>query len=306
MHLPRDEGAPAHRLVRDLPELLEPGTLLVFNQSRVRKARLYAEGKEYLLLGPTTSPHRWSAMTRKAARLKPGQAIEFPGNLQAAVVSVEDGRVVLDFGREIPEAYFDQWGHVPLPPYIDRADEPEDEERYQTVYARDPGSVAAPTAGLHFTEELLAELQNAGIELGWVTLHVGIGTFLPVRVDNPDDHIMHEESCEISQETAAQVNDALRENRKVIAVGTTSVRTLEAAADGHGVSAFRGETSIFIRPGFTFRVISGLFTNFHTPESTLVMLVSALAGRERILAAYSEAVRERYRFFSYGDAMLIL
>ena len=307
MHLPRFAGDPSHWTVRDLPDLLRPQTLLVFNQSRVRKARLYAGDREYLFLERTSlAPERWMAMTRRASRLKPDASVSFPGDRSATVVSSAEGRVILEFGDPLEEAYFEAFGHVPLPPYINREDAPEDEERYQTVYAKEYGSVAAPTAGLHFTDQILGDLERKGIESAWVTLHVGAGTFLPVRTDDPDDHVMHSEWCEINSETADQVNQAVRDGRDVVAVGTTSVRTLESAAADSGVREFSGSTDIFIRPGYEFRVINGLFTNFHTPESTLVMLVSALAGRERILSAYEEAVRQRYRFFSYGDAMLIL
>jgi S-adenosylmethionine:tRNA ribosyltransferase-isomerase len=308
MLLPRSAGAPTDHMVSDLPDLLEPGTLLVFNQSRVRRARIYAEDREYLLLERLAGPgERWDAMTKRASRQRPGREIIFPGEARAVVVDNREGRVILEFDRELDEDYFETHGHVPLPPYISREDAPDDVSRYQTVYARDPGSVAAPTAGLHFTPELLERLDDRGIEKAFVTLHVGMGTFLPVRTDDPNEHVMHEERCELDAGTAAQVNRAIAEGRKVIAVGTTSVRTLESAAvPGGGVAPLAGKTGIFIMPGYEFRVVQGLFTNFHTPESTLVMLVSALASRERILNAYRTAVEKRYRFFSYGDAMLIL
>ncbi len=307
MHLPRTTGDPSHHKVSDLPELLRPGSLLVFNQSRVRKARLYAEEREYLLLERVRSgPEQWEAMTKKASRLRIGQSITFPANAIGTVTSIHDGRVVLQFEAALSEEYFESHGHVPLPPYINREDEEEDEDRYQTVYASEYGSVAAPTAGLHFTESLLQRLDARGIESAWVTLHVGMGTFLPVRTDDPDKHVMHSERCVVSEETASQINNALSDGRDVVAVGTTSVRTLESAAERGRVRPFSGSTDIFIKPGFEFQVISGLFTNFHTPQSTLVMLVSALAGRTRILDAYVLAVSKRYRFFSYGDAMLIL
>jgi S-adenosylmethionine:tRNA ribosyltransferase-isomerase len=214
---------------------------------------------------------------------------------------------MLRFDAPVDDAWLDQYGHIPLPPYIRREDTPADSERYQTVYAAVPGSAAAPTAGLHFTREILGELASRGLETAFVTLHVGPGTFLPVRAENIEDHAMHEESYSIDEETAATIEKARAEGRRIIAVGTTSLRALESAWDEAGGRLRRGEaaTSIFIYPGYAFKLADGLFTNFHTPESTLLMLVSALAGRDFILESYKEAVELGYRFFSYGDAMLI-
>jgi S-adenosylmethionine:tRNA ribosyltransferase-isomerase len=212
----------------------------------------------------------------------------------------------LKFESVIDESWFEKNGHIPLPPYIKREDTEADSERYQTVYAKETGSAACPTAGLHFTNEMLEQLKNKGIDLDWVTLHVGLGTFLPVREDKIEDHKMHEEVFTVSSETARKVNEAKEKSRPILAVGTTSVRTLESACDEHGlVVAGTQKTHIFMYPGFKFRIVDQMFTNFHTPESTLIMLVSAFAGRESILDAYRTAVAKRYRFFSYGDAMLI-
>ncbi|MFP4113234.1 MAG: tRNA preQ1(34) S-adenosylmethionine ribosyltransferase-isomerase QueA [Spirochaetota bacterium] len=332
MVLDRTTGRTEHRTVADLPDLVAPRTVMVFNDSRVRKARLYGRpvatgahaapvragdagdrdggDREFLLVRelPDHPPRTgWEAMTKKPRRLKPDDRIAFPGGRTARVVGHREMFVMLRFDSPLDEAYFARHGHVPLPPYIEREDAPEDEERYQTVYAKEPGSVAAPTAGLHFTPRILDELRARGVRTETVRLHVGIGTFLPVRVEDIGEHTMHEEECELTEETARRLNEARAEGHPLLAVGTTTVRTLESAwdPDRGELVPFRGETDIFIRPGHQFGAVDMLFTNFHTPRSTLLMLVSAFAGRETILAAYEEAVRERYRFFSYGDAMLI-
>ena len=315
MVLDRHTGRIRHRMIGDLPELVRPGTVMVFNDSRVRKARLVGQMsdggamREFLMVRevPSTSAATWEAMTRRPGRLRIGMAVRFPGDVIGIVTAHRDSLVHISFETALDEQYFATHGHVPLPPYIRRDDEREDEERYQTVYAREPGSVAAPTAGLHFTQELLDRLESRGIAIEWVRLHVGIGTFLPVRVEDIDTHRMHEETCEVAHEVADRLNEARAAGRTLLAVGTTSVRTLESAWDSDRgcVIGFTGETRLFIRPGYEFRVVDSMFTNFHTPRSTLLMLVSAFAGRERVLAAYEEAVRRRYRFFSYGDAMLI-
>ena len=313
MVLDRRTGETGHHRVADLPQLLAPGTVMVFNDSRVRKARLVARvaggdsDREFLLVRQLPDSEVWEAMTRKPSRLRVGTLLEFPGRRRAAVIGHREMFVHLRFDSPLDEAYFASWGHVPLPPYIARDDEEDDESRYQTVYAREPGSVAAPTAGLHFTPELLERIEQRGIQIEWVRLHVGIGTFLPVRVEEIERHEMHEERCELRPAVADRINAAREAGRPILAVGTTSVRTLESAWDGNRecLVGFCGETRLFIRPGYRFRVVDALFTNFHTPRSTLLMLVSAFAGRERVLAAYEEAVRRRYRFYSYGDAMLI-
>ena len=341
MLLDRRAGTRSHRMVEDLPEiLLSPALmtdggppLLVFNNSKVRKARLMGLSAdtgaqvEFLLLERAggTDPRAWKALVHRAKRRKPGSAYAFygPDGAEAARARLAPaegdslagkpegagnefgGMRLLEFDREIDDDWLDKNGHVPLPPYIKREDAPADADRYQTVYAQVTGSAAAPTAGLHFTEELLARVAAAGVESVFITLHVGLGTFLPVRAEEIKDHVMHEETYSVGEEQAAKIEAAKAQGRKVVAVGTTSVRTLESAwRDGR---LERGEfgTSMFIYPGFKFNVVDALFTNFHTPESTLLMLVSAFAGREFVLESYAEAVREEYRFFSYGDAMLM-
>ncbi len=340
--LNRETGAWQDRLFSDLPDLVERGTLMVFNNSRVRRARLYAVAEssgnraEFLLVSRASEDEAepgeaesseclpgclWKVMARNAKRHKSGRTYRFDDGTRARIVPErsDPGRPgltgtefrLLRFERPIDDQWLDANGHLPLPPYIRREDEVEDKDRYQTVYASKVGSVAAPTAGLHFTGEILSRLDERGVERAEVTLHVGLGTFLPVRAQRIADHVMHEETYEVSEKTALAVNAAKREERPVLAVGTTSVRTLESAWDdaaGNGAGALRageGSTDIFIYPGYRFRAVDQVFTNFHTPESTLLMLVSAFAGRERILAAYRHAVEERYRFFSYGDSMLI-
>ncbi len=307
--LHRASGSFAHSRVTDLAGHLPEGALLVFNDSKVRKARVFARSEtggrvEFLLLRQR-GEREWLAMTTKARKQVPGKRYEFPGGRVGRIIGSEDELRVLELDSPIDDAYLERWGHIPLPPYIRRQDDGFDAERYQTVYSRALGSVAAPTAGLHFTEELLASLRAAGIQTVTVTLHVGLGTFLPVRAERVEDHAMHEEEYTVPASAADAVNRARREGRPVVAVGTTSVRTLESAFRDGAVQVGDGATRIFLYPGCTFNVVDALFTNFHTPESTLLMLVSAFAGRELILAAYEEAVRLRYRFFSYGDAMLI-
>ncbi|HPE87957.1 MAG TPA: tRNA preQ1(34) S-adenosylmethionine ribosyltransferase-isomerase QueA [Spirochaetales bacterium] len=307
--LDRGSGGLTHSAVRDIAEFVPSGAVMVFNDSRVRRARLYAEtpagGKVELLLLRREGPALWAALTTRMAKLTPGKRLELPDGVEAEVVEARPDERAFRFSREIDDDYLERNGHLPLPPYIRREDAPADAERYQTVYAREHGSSAAPTAGLHFTREILAGLDAAGVELRFVTLHVGLGTFLPVRAEEIEDHRMHREEYSIPAATADAVNAAKREGRPVVAVGTTSVRTLESAWTDDGLPAASGSTNIFIYPGYRFKAVDMMFTNFHTPESTLLMLVSAFAGRERVLAAYEEAVRERYRFFSYGDAMLI-
>ena len=323
MLLDRARGSVGHfPSVSKLPELLEPGTLMVFNDSRVRKARIYGTALdtgakvEFLLLR-RFADGSWEASSTKLTKQRPGRAYELPEGLRATVlgpgpteIGSEPGArpdtIRLAFEPPIDDAYLERSGHVPLPPYIKREDSGEDEERYQTVYSREIGSAACPTAGLHFTEAILAALDDRGVRRATVTLHVGLGTFLPVRSENVEGHAMHEEEYTVPEETARAVMEAKAEGRPILAVGTTSLRTLESAwVDGEGLKPGPGSTRIFIYPGYRFKAVDELFTNFHTPKSTLLMLVSAFAGRESVLAAYAEAVRERYRFFSYGDAMLI-
>ncbi|MDR1212244.1 MAG: tRNA preQ1(34) S-adenosylmethionine ribosyltransferase-isomerase QueA [Spirochaetaceae bacterium] len=325
MVLDRSTGGRTHRMVEDLPLILEPGSLLVLNNSKVRKARLLARSlstgakTEFLLLnrlpegkeGPAGS--LWKTMTTRVRRKRTGSRYVFDGGREGEIAG-EDGEFrLLRFDTPVDEEWLDLYGRMPLPPYIRRDDTAMDSERYQTVYARIPGSAAAPTAGLHFTAALLERLRHHGVETAFITLHVGLGTFLPVRSENIEDHTMHEETFTIDDEAASRIEAVKTGGGKIIAVGTTSVRTLESAWDGKKLTRGEGSTAIFIRPGYTFRLVDALFTNFHTPESTLLMLVSAFAalpgsakpGREWILESYALAVREAYRFFSYGDAMLI-
>ena len=307
--LDRGSGELTHSAVRTIAEFVPSGAVMVFNDSRVRRARLFAStpngGRVEVLLLRREGPALWAALTTRMAKLTPGKRLELPEGVEAEVVEALADERVFRLSREIDDDYLERNGHLPLPPYIRREDAPTDAERYQTVYARERGSSAAPTAGLHFTEGILSGLEAAGVVLRFVTLHVGLGTFLPVRSESIEDHRMHREEYSIPAATADAVNAAKRDGRPVVAVGTTSVRTLESAWTEEGLPAAAGSTNIFIYPGYRFKAVDMLFTNFHTPESTLLMLVSAFAGRERILSAYQEAVRERYRFFSYGDAMLI-
>jgi S-adenosylmethionine:tRNA ribosyltransferase-isomerase len=317
MVMDRKKGRLDHRMVRDLPSLLEKGTVAVFNNSRVRKARIFGVSEasgamaEFLLL-KKLDDLSWQVLAKRSKRRRPGDRYVFDDACAEVMPPAETagskGILALRFDRPIDDAWLDIHGHVPLPPYIKRKDTKDDSERYQTVYAGEHGSAAAPTAGLHFTEGLLEELRNAGVEITFVTLHVGLGTFLPVRTENIEEHRMHEESYIIDEESALCIERAKIEGRKILAVGTTCCRVLESAwLDSEGrLTRGEGSTSIFIYPGFDFRVVDELFTNFHTPFSTLLMLVSAFAGRDFILDSYREAVKEGYRFFSYGDACLIL
>jgi len=306
------EGVNRHAHVRDLPRLLHPGDLLALNDTRVIPARLFGRragwtGRMELLLVERLSEREWDALVKPGRRAKAGTVIEVDEDLTAEVIlKREDGRHLLRFSEPV-EPHLERLGHVPLPPYIRRPDTAADRERYQTVYARSPGAVAAPTAGLHFTEGLLEEIAAAGIEIARVTLHVGIGTFKPVKAEQVEDHRMESERYVIGEEAAAAIRQAREREGRIVAVGTTVVRTLESAAIAGGgeVLAGTGSTEIFITPGFQFQVVDALLTNFHLPRSTLLMLVSAFAGRERILAAYEEAIQEGYRFYSYGDAMLV-
>jgi S-adenosylmethionine:tRNA ribosyltransferase-isomerase len=328
--LRRDTGAIAHRSFRDLLEWLQPGDVLVLNNSRVIPARLRGVnattgGQFEMLLLEENAANDWWAMLRPGKRARAGTEIILrdpagnPTGIRAKVIAAnEDGhrRLVFTGINDLRDS-LDALGEIPLPPYITRANSAElagDKVRYQTVYAAPPGSVAAPTAGLHFTESLLMEIRALGVRVGFVTLHVGLGTFVPVKTETLAGHTMHEERFEVSGETARLVNDARAGGQRVVAVGTTSVRVLESVAtnhDGRLVPA-NGRTRTFIYPPRKFQIVDALLTNFHLPRSTLLMLVSAFAspgglrGREMVLAAYAEAVRERYRFFSYGDAMLIV
>jgi S-adenosylmethionine:tRNA ribosyltransferase-isomerase len=308
--LDRGTGKRGHHWVGELPDLLAPRSLMVFNNSRVRKARLWGRAEktgaqvEFLLLTKRDAL-TWKTLVRRASRRRPGSRYVFAGGIAAEITGEEGEFRLLRFDRIIDDDWLDRYGHIPLPPYIKREDTPGDNDRYQTVYAGPPGSAAAPTAGLHFTRELLGRLEAVGMETVFITLHVGLGTFLPVRTENIEDHPMHEEVFTISGEAAERIERAKAEKRKVVAVGTTSVRTLESAWKAGRLKRGEGTTSIFIYPGYSFKVVDAIFTNFHTPGSTLLMLVCAFAGREYLMETYAQAVQEGYRFFSYGDAMLI-
>lgn len=296
----------------DLPDLLRAGDLLVFNDTRVIPARLHGQkasgGKVEVLVERVLDAHHVLAHVRASKTPKPGNPLRLEGCIDAEVLGREGElfKIRFDDPREVLEI-LDAHGHMPLPPYIEREDAEQDRERYQTVYAQTPGAVAAPTAGLHFDEAMLEKLQAKGVNTTQVTLHVGAGTFQPVRVDDIREHHMHSETIEVSAETVAAIEKTRAAGGRVIAVGTTSVRALESAAQANNgkLAAFSGETEIFMYPGYEFLTIDAMLTNFHLPESTLIMLVSAFAGHGLIMEAYRHAVAERYRFFSYGDAMFI-
>lgn len=313
MVLDKSTGEVEHKTFKNILEYLRPGDCLVLNNTRVIPARLFGvkEGtlaKIELLLLKRRENDIWETLVKPGKKARVGTKIVFgDGLLTGEIIDVvDDGNRLIQFKYEgIFEEILDQLGQMPLPPYITH--QLEDKNRYQTVYAKHDGSAAAPTAGLHFTKELLEQVKEMGVEIAEVTLHVGLGTFRPVKVDNIFEHHMHSEFYMVSEEAAETINRAKDSGHRVIAVGTTSTRTMEAAADENGrMHACSGWTEIFIYPGYQFKVIDGLITNFHLPESTLVMLVSALAGREHVLNAYEQAVQERYRFFSFGDAMLII
>lgn len=310
--LDRQTGEIRHRHFTDILEYLQPGDCLVINDTKVIPARLFGVKKETqakieLLLLKRREKDIWETLVKPGKKAKPGTEIVFGDGLLTGKIldTVEDGNRLIQFSYQgIFEEILDRLGQMPLPPYITH--QLEDKNRYQTVYAKHTGSAAAPTAGLHFTPELLKELEEKGVEIARVTLHVGLGTFRPVKVDEITDHHMHSEFYRIDEEAAEKINRAKAAGNRVICVGTTSCRTIESAADETGrLEEKSGWTEIFIYPGYRFKVLDGLITNFHLPESTLIMLVSALAGRENVLGAYKEAVEERYRFFSFGDAMLI-
>ena len=304
------DGRVDDRQFRDLPQFLRAGDLLVFNDTRVMPARLLGEkdtgGRIEVLIERVHADARVLAQCRASKSPKPGQSLRFAEGVRATVLGRHDEFFELEFDTHEPlPELLERIGHIPLPPYIERDDRKEDRERYQTVYAREPGAVAAPTAGLHFDHALIRQLDDLGVERVFVTLHVGAGTFQPMRVDNIAEHRMHPELYYVSPETAARINAAKVEGRRVIAVGTTVVRVLESVAKEGRAQAGSGETRIFIYPGYRFQMIDALITNFHLPESTLLMLVCAFAGTENVLRAYRHAVEQRYRFFSYGDAMLV-
>jgi S-adenosylmethionine:tRNA ribosyltransferase-isomerase len=335
LHLRRNSEAIEDRCFRDLPDLLRPDDLVVFNNTRVFPARLYGrrsgtkaqavsfqnpaardflKGRVEVLLTRQISeePNDWECLVHPGRKIGVGERLFFGDHdeLQAEVIrrsSFGERQVRFSSSKDF-FALVDRLGHVPLPPYIDRPDSPSDRERYQTIYARERGSVAAPTAGLHFTPEIIARLGQRGIETAEVTLHVGLGTFQPVRVTDVEDHHLHRESYFISEESAAKINQALDAGRRVVPIGTTTVRTLEYVANQSGtwrLKAGNGEADTFIFPGYEFRIVGALLTNFHLPQSTLLMLICAFGGKEKVMHAYQHAVAKRYRFYSYGDCMFL-
>ena len=310
--LDKETGATEHHIFKEIGSFLNPGDCLVLNNTKVIPARLYGAreatgGAVEVLLLKRNADDVWETLVKPGKKCKPGTRLVFgDGRLKAEVLeTVDEGNRLIKFEYEgIWEEVLDSLGEMPLPPYITH--KLQDKNRYQTVYAKYEGSAAAPTAGLHFTKELLAEIEKKGVKICYVTLHVGLGTFRPVKAENILEHHMHTEVYQVTEEAAKMINDTKKEGGRVICVGTTSCRTIESASDEAGiVHAGNDDTSIFIYPGYKFKVLDALITNFHLPESTLVMLVSALAGRENVLKAYNEAIKEKYRFFSFGDAMFI-
>ncbi len=310
--LDKKTGKTEHGFFSDILEYLNEGDCLVLNDTRVIPARLFGHRKdtgssvEFLLL-KRTDKDRWETLVKPGKKAKPGVIFDFgDGIMEGQILEVKDGGTrIIEFKYDgVFEQILDRLGEMPLPPYI--REKLDDKERYQTVYAKKEGSAAAPTAGLHFTESLLQKIKEKGINIVYITLHVGLGTFRPVKVENIEEHDMHSEYYEIDESSAALINNTKRSGGKIIAVGTTSVRTIESASNEQGeIVSQSGWTNIFIYPGYKFKIVDNLITNFHLPESTLIMLISALAGRDNVLRAYDEAIKLRYRFFSFGDAMLI-
>lgn len=311
----RASGECSHKVFRDLPELLRPTDLLVLNDTKVLPARLFGKritgGKVEALLLKEVGENVWEALLKPGGRVKEGETVDFSGEGTELLAEVIEkpapgtGQRFLRFLGSGTKEKIHKLGHVPLPPYIDRADEALDQTMYQTVFAKEEGAVAAPTAGLHFDKPLLEKLIAMGVEIAPVTLHVSYGTFQPITVDHVEDHKMFEEEFEITEETARKINEAKRAGRRVIVCGTTCVRALESAVQERGVKAGRGRTSIFIYPPYDFKIVDALITNFHMPKSTLLAMVSAFLGYEKLMAAYNTALDSDYRFASYGDAMLI-
>jgi S-adenosylmethionine:tRNA ribosyltransferase-isomerase len=302
--------APKDLMFTDLPSLLQPGDLLVLNDTRVMRARLHGRklsgGKVEVLIERILEPDSALAHVRASKSPKPGTQLTFGDGEHLVVVVAREGDLFL-LQSQSEDFYYlmERYGHMPLPPYIDRADGPVDIERYQTVFAQKSGAVAAPTAGLHFDQEILQRLDEMGVGRAILTLHVGAGTFQPVRVDNLDEHIMHKEYVEVDEKVCQQVVETRKRGGRVVAVGTTSVRSLETASSNGLIQPFRGDTRLFIKPGYQFRSVDAMITNFHLPQSTLLMLVAAFSGYDRIMKAYQHAIEKRYRFFSYGDAMFL-
>ena len=313
MHLNGTDGEVKHRMFADMLELVEEGDLLIFNNTRVIPARLKGKkptgGQVEVLVERILDNNCVLAHVRASKAPKPDTPLILEDAVNVTVTGRQDALFLLRFDHDEPVlALLEKYGHMPLPPYIDRPDESSDKERYQTVYNQKPGAVAAPTAGLHFDDAILQKLADKGVQTGFVTLHVGAGTFQPVRVDNILEHQMHAEYAEVPEDVVEQVRQTKAKGKRVIAVGTTSVRSLESAAKAAGdeiIAPFFDDTDIFIYPGFNFKVVDAMFTNFHLPESTLMMLISAFAGRDNVMNAYAQAIEQEYRFFSYGDSMFI-
>lgn len=312
--LDREFGEITHRTFSDFPDLLTSDDLIIFNNTKVMPARLYGQkatgGKVELLIERITDTHSALCQIRASKAPKPGTKISIADDVWLEVTGREDSFFLIDSGAKPLLALLDQYGHMPLPPYIERDDEAFDRDRYQTLFAERPGAVAAPTAGLHFDEPLLQAIRDKGVAIGYVTLHVGAGTYQPVRVDDINDHKMHSEYLEVDELVCEQIRACRDRGGRVVAVGTTCVRSLETAAlkaeeKALDIAPYAGDTDIFLYPGKRFRCVDAMVTNFHLPESTLLMLVSAFSSREIILSAYEEAIKEKYRFFSYGDAMFI-
>lgn len=310
MALNKNRGTIDHRYFYNLPEYLKPGDTLVFNDTKVIPARLIGSkagtgGKVEIFLLNRISGNDWETLVKPGKKARPGAIVEFGEELKCEILDATEygGRVVRFIYNGIFEEILNRLGETPLPPYI--KEQLKDKERYQTVYARERGSAAAPTAGLHFTKELMEAIKNKGVNLAFVTLHVGLGTFRPVTVENITEHSMHREYYSVSEEAASLINKTKQQGNRIIAVGTTAIRTLETVGTSGTVISRSGWTDIFIYPGYEFKIIDALITNFHLPKSTLLMLISAFAGRDTVMSAYKEAVEKRYRFFSFGDAMLI-
>lgn len=311
MHLNKKTGEIINSKLSEIISFIPQNAILVLNNTRVRKARIIGHslntgGKVEFLFLSEQEPGIWKVLTSKSKKQKKGKKYQLPGKIHAEIHGEsEDGLKLLKINSKINDMFFEEYGHTPLPPYIKRSDTNEDAERYQTVYSREIGSAAAPTAGLHFTKDILEKIVNKGIIIKYITLHVGLGTFLPIRTENIEDFKIHTESYNISVKCAAVLEKAIKMKTPIISVGTTVARTLESAYENGIIKTGWNKTNIFIYPGYKFKVLTGLLTNFHTPYSTLLLLVSAFAGKKTILNAYNEAVKNKYRFFSYGDAMLI-
>lgn len=310
LHLDGASGTTAHLNFPAIEALLNPGDLLIFNNTRVIPARLFGQkasgGKVEVLVERITSPNSALAHIRSNKSPKAGTELHMEGGISLTVTGRSENLFCIDCTNDEPLVdLLEQHGHMPLPPYLEREDDDEDRERYQTVYASQKGAVAAPTAGLHFDESLLDRIKAKGIDTAFVTLHVGAGTFQPVKGDSLEDHVMHSEWVDVSEETVAKIRATKAAGKRVIAVGTTSVRSLESASTSGQIEPFSGDTQIFIYPGYQFKTVDALLTNFHLPKSTLIMLISAFAGRDNVLNAYNEAIEQQYRFFSYGDAMFV-